>query len=126
MANWAFIRKRERQFDSRHLYSDTVEVVVETIQAASSNDLFKTPTLIGSGVFTVPGVFEFRQFDSMKFMAGGTLLNGDAYFLTDVSWESTLKKQGSVIVHDDDEYIITALEKSTVADSIIAVLRRKE
>ena len=130
MVNWDIIRAAERNFDERYLHADTVKVVVPTYVATNSNNMFKAANSITSGVYTVPGTFEYDQFKNMRFMQGGALPEGDAYFMADVRWQDTFLKDSSYILHVDtdgteEKYIIQELKKSNVHDSIIAVLSKK-
>lgn len=122
---WAEIIAAERRFDRDHLYEDRIDVVVEVLTGADSDDPYNIPTLLSSGVTTIPGTFEYGLFENYRFTPGGSVARGDAYFMCGAEWESKFKADGAYVEKDGVRYIKTSITKSKIADSMIVTLGKK-
>ena len=123
--NWDIIRKIERQFDDRELNRDSVVVTVPTFSGVESDDLFESPQSISSGVYTIPGVFEYDIWDRERFVEAGSVRETSGYFLTDKKWAATFQQDRAIVQFENAKYLTRRIDYSTVADSILITLQRK-
>ena len=104
---------------------DTVQVIVPVLHGVASDDIFETPLNITSGVYTVPGVWEFAVFEKYQGTIAGASTDSAGWFEADQKWRSTFEQDGSYVVYDEIRYIVDEITSSPAANGIILKLKRK-
>lgn len=124
--DWEKTDNRFKKIAEKHLYNAVVKVVQYEEDEYVSDDLFRTPQYISSGVYSIPCFFDYSMRTSYNMLPGGVTADSEAYLETGDEWYSTFNKDKSYIEYNSMEYDITKVDSSIIGGTIIVQLKRRK
>jgi len=100
-------KKTDEKFEKiakKHLYNATVQVIQYVEEQIVSDDLFRTPRHLSSGVYNVPCYLDYSLRHREMMLPGGVSVETEAFLETNKKWYDTFNKNLSYVKHDGKEY----------------------
>lgn len=122
--NWSKFGEFCRKIDEQLVYDHTVEVV-QNVVAANSDDIFRIPNSITSGVYNIPCHVEYGIRENYQRLPGGMAAGATAFLEAGAEWESTFKLNTAFVRFDSINYDIIRVDKATYEDMLIVHLKKR-